>query len=62
MKLGLGGREASPELEVGRRKEVKPVVGRRDDGSLDLLVPVDLLDVLLALVDEQQLRRNVRRT
>lgn len=39
-----------------RFEDIEPVVGRTDHGARDLWMPVDLFDVLLALVHEEKLR------
>lgn len=46
-------------VHVGRLEDVESVLGGRDEAVRDLLVPVQLLDLLLALVHEEELRRNL---
>lgn len=52
----------SPLLVLARDclERVERIACGRDDHSRDLWVPVELLDVLLSLVDEQELRRDLQ--
>ena len=48
-----------PISRVGRFEEVEGVTCRRAEHAWQLRVPMELLDVGLALVDEEELRRDV---
>jgi len=47
-------------LDTDCPEEIEVGVGRTDDNSRQLWVPVQLLDLLLTLMDEQQLRKDLR--
>ena len=47
-------------LDTDCPEEIEVAEGRTDDNSRQLWVPVQLLDLLLTLMDEQQLRKDLR--
>ena len=49
----------SSRLNRNSFEYIKTRIRRTQQHAIDLTVPVDLLDVFLALMDEQQLRRHV---